>query len=333
MGESLNNMMATGHVVRVHGDGTVTDAPERVYGPEGAYVHTEGAEPHLDATGWELMTGYTGQYGYRGPVMHESEYIGGALERDIRERPGLYVVLAVDHLRVGETVCHGCGAPEGEWCVDECDADRESLTEGWVVAYREYPAWRFTPDELEGMPDADEPDRLGWVLKVDRDLLRVYLNTGPNKTPHGSHLDVYYEVRMGDGWYKAEDDRADEYRPDEYRARDRLTPELNESPKLVVRLDTEWSGGQDRPRGVTLYHFTDAAEEIVKSQEWHEPVEGAVFFSDRKDGMATGYGGECVSVTMPVNEAWLNDEFPDGEKHYSLPPEVLAGVPISYVYL
>lgn len=312
MGESLNETMQAGHAVRVHPGGRVADAPDGVYVPEGAYVHEEGAEPVLEADGWELMTGYSGQHGYTGPVMHNSEYIGGGLERDIRERPGLYVALVVDHVGVGETVCHGCGAPEGEWCVDGCDADRETLTEGWVVAFREYPAWRFSPRELKDFPDLSEPDRLGWVLRVDREDLRVYLNP--------EYGDVRYEVRVGnEWWHQAEDDKADR----------QMGSKADEKPALVVRLDTEWDGGNDMPRQITLYHFTDAAEDIVSSQEWAEDCpEGAVFFSDRKDGMATGYGHQCVSVTVPLDDAWLSDEFPSGEKHYAIPPVFLTGVPI-----
>src|SRR5262245_35140668 len=45
---------------------------------------------HAESLWWEALTGYTGQYGYRGPVMHASEFVGGRLERDIRATPGVY---------------------------------------------------------------------------------------------------------------------------------------------------------------------------------------------------------------------------------------------------
>lgn len=53
-------------------------------------------DDHSLADGWELLTGFTGQYGYSGPAMHSSEYIGGGLERHIRRTPGLYTVLYGD---------------------------------------------------------------------------------------------------------------------------------------------------------------------------------------------------------------------------------------------
>lgn len=52
--------------------------------------------PYTDHPEWECVTvGYTGQYGYNGPVMHASEFIGGALADDIVIRPGYYVVCEV----------------------------------------------------------------------------------------------------------------------------------------------------------------------------------------------------------------------------------------------
>lgn len=53
---------------------------------------TEGDDHGLD-TNWSLLTGFTGQYGYHGPAMHPSEYIGGGLARHILDTPGLYTVL------------------------------------------------------------------------------------------------------------------------------------------------------------------------------------------------------------------------------------------------
>jgi hypothetical protein len=71
------------------------------------------------AYGWDgLMTGYTGQYGYNGPVMHESEYIGGRLSESILALPGWYVAVVVYS------------------ATEEQGPDGEDVA-GWAVAYRE----------------------------------------------------------------------------------------------------------------------------------------------------------------------------------------------------
>ena len=122
---TLNALMVTDHVVMVTPDGTVTDKGfTGIHAPE-FHVDTDGygsilAEHETDmiemirAQGWEVETGWTGQYSYSGPIMHPSEFIGGGLERHIRETPGYWVACSVTMLG------------------DEEDA-------GWVVMHRPLP--------------------------------------------------------------------------------------------------------------------------------------------------------------------------------------------------
>lgn len=125
--KTLNELMSFGHVIRVHSDGTVTE-PHGMHGPEAVYQELDqdgqciDDEIHDMPAGWSLMTsGYTGQYGYDGPVMHPSEYIGGQLAQDILASPGYYVAVTVD------------GMPYG----DDESADDDDLSIGWAVAYKE----------------------------------------------------------------------------------------------------------------------------------------------------------------------------------------------------
>lgn len=55
------------------------------------FLETDGT---LDILGkWEAMSGFSNQYGYRGPMMHASEYMSGSgMEAWIRANPGVYVV-------------------------------------------------------------------------------------------------------------------------------------------------------------------------------------------------------------------------------------------------
>lgn len=90
--------------IEIHEDGTVTDADE--YAPElymevdadGQSIHADDSDLHsqAEAQGWELLTGWTGQSGYRGPVMHASEYLGGRLAEYILETPGIYRAVVVE---------------------------------------------------------------------------------------------------------------------------------------------------------------------------------------------------------------------------------------------
>ena len=124
----LNTQMEFDHVIEVHADGTVIDAPDGIYAPE---LHDTQLE---SGTGWSLMNGYSGQYGYSGPGMHPSEFIGGGLERDIRATPGYYVAL-VDYPSDG------------------------SEPNGWAVAYRpahvdypHLPGWLYDCEACESGP-------------------------------------------------------------------------------------------------------------------------------------------------------------------------------------
>lgn len=103
---ALNDVMEFDHVVRVHPDGTVTDEPN-VWAP-----NLQDGE--LDNDRWDFFThGYSGQHGYSGPIMHDSEYIGGGLGRDILATPGVYAAVASYY------------SPEG--------GDGDSEIEGWAV--------------------------------------------------------------------------------------------------------------------------------------------------------------------------------------------------------
>ena len=102
------------HVIRVNADGTVSDRLEDNYAPE------LDPEDESVGEGWELLRGYTGQCGYNGPMMHDSEFIGGGLARDILSKPGYYVALV------------------GQYYTDsEGNELEESDLEGWAIAYKE----------------------------------------------------------------------------------------------------------------------------------------------------------------------------------------------------
>jgi hypothetical protein len=98
----LNDIMEFEHVIRVDENGDVhEDVPStrETWAPE---LYHEDVHPGDDLrtavapAGWEFLNGYSGQDRYPGPIMHSSEYIGGALERDILAEPGIYVAVVVE---------------------------------------------------------------------------------------------------------------------------------------------------------------------------------------------------------------------------------------------
>jgi hypothetical protein len=86
----LNDLMGFDHVIRVHDDGTVTE-PTGIYAPEAG---REDWPDEMTYYGWELLYGYSGEQGYRGPWMHSSEFIGGGMADFILTTPGYYVAFA-----------------------------------------------------------------------------------------------------------------------------------------------------------------------------------------------------------------------------------------------
>lgn len=102
--ENLNSIMEFDRVIRVDEDGTVSE-PSDVYEPD---LYDDEV-----SDGWTLLFGWSGQYGYSGPIMHPSEFIVGRLADHILSTPGFYVAL-----------------------INEGSEDDASP--GWAVAYRPF---------------------------------------------------------------------------------------------------------------------------------------------------------------------------------------------------
>lgn len=127
---TLNDVMGFDRVIRVHRDGSISK-PNDIYPPDlidGELIQypvvtaDNGYEliRFPNQTGWHLMSGYSGQDRYAGPIMHPSEFISGRLAEDILARPGLYVAL-VSYI-----------TPESGY---DDDSDSDDDVDGWAVAY------------------------------------------------------------------------------------------------------------------------------------------------------------------------------------------------------
>ena len=86
--ETLNDVMEFDRVIEVHEDRSVS-CPD-IYPPD---LHDDRLD-YVDTWGdWELLDGWSNQQGYAGPLMHQSEFIGGAMADHILSTPGVYVAL------------------------------------------------------------------------------------------------------------------------------------------------------------------------------------------------------------------------------------------------
>lgn len=114
----LNAFMGFDHVIRSNGDGTFEEVWEE-FAPEVYLYETESGEWELERLSgeWQFLTGFSGQYGYDGPLLHSSEYIGGGLAKHITNVPGLYVAAVAYPMPL--------------------DDDEDPELDSWVVLYRE----------------------------------------------------------------------------------------------------------------------------------------------------------------------------------------------------
>lgn len=81
-----------------------------------------------------------------------------------------------------------------------------------------------------------------------------------------------------------------------------------------------------------LIHRTspEEAARIVETGEWRSYEHPArVYFSTVSEGQGEGYGEAVLVVDLDESVCELDDEFPDGERHYAVPVQALAGVKVS----
>jgi hypothetical protein len=138
--DGLNDVMQFDHVVeilgQVHELRTPGVDPLRFAARDTTGSYPELFEEMLDSSsvtaGWKLLSGLSGQYGYSGPIMHDSEFIGGGMaDHILASAPGTRWVALVNYVDT-----------PNESCSIECDPDVgcDHDVAGWAVAYREVTA-------------------------------------------------------------------------------------------------------------------------------------------------------------------------------------------------
>lgn len=96
---ALSRFMEFDHVIFSWGDGRHAQAIKGLWAPVYNHdrdEHGEWLDPQIEGENrekWSLMHGYSGQHSYRGPWMHQSEFIGGRLAEDILNTRGIFVAV------------------------------------------------------------------------------------------------------------------------------------------------------------------------------------------------------------------------------------------------
>ena len=84
---------------------------------------------------------------------------------------------------------------------------------------------------------------------------------------------------------------------------------------------------ESQPVGhLDLYHRTtpEAAARVYSERRMISRENTAeTYWSNRRDGQASGYGQAVIHIRIPEELAELEDEFPDGEQHYRVPAHAL----------
>lgn len=114
--DNLSRVMEFDHVIAVGAGGQVYEGIQHKHAPDAF-----NADPYSNnLEGWELLSGYTGQHGYDGPWMHDSETISGRMVDDVLDRPGYYTAIYASY-------------------PDEDEPETgQTYEEGWAIAYKPF---------------------------------------------------------------------------------------------------------------------------------------------------------------------------------------------------
>ena len=141
---ALSEALDFDHVVTIDAMGTLSDATVNApYAPE---CYNPDSRSIIAPDGWALITGgLTGQHGYNGPWLHDSEMIEGGVEEHVyahaREHGGGYYVAVYGQFPCTDDThptYADLSADENRAAREGSHDDCETQIEGWAVAYRRF---------------------------------------------------------------------------------------------------------------------------------------------------------------------------------------------------
>lgn len=214
MDNPIDRLMEFDHVVAVMPDGRVIDVDEQFnlideYAPE-VYIDYEGPfadaqisnendrdmVQYLKSQGWEVLTGYSGQQGYSGPIMHTSEFIGGGLADRIREEPGYWVALTVELHPKDDDPEHEDNGGSGEseaagWIVARKIGSEDEIAARTKWIAEDIAPWDMDPD-YKRTPMSDEDAQFSQPVVIreadDESTVRMALVTRIHQYSQYSHI-------------------------------------------------------------------------------------------------------------------------------------------------
>jgi len=185
-----------------------------------------------------------------------------------------------------------------------------------VSTWQNEPGYFTRPGEMQLNPDykPKHGESLRDVQKRAVAGLHDAIQRNPGKDlvlfTHG-HTARALEARIRGSWKGLTNWKNGEHRTFEYE------------PKMIENTVESTLRGN-----LELYHRTtpEAAAEIVRTGSFRKPVLSGhsahyrdhVWASTHKSGQADGYGSAVVAFDVKPEHAELDDEFPNGEKHYTV---------------
>lgn len=111
---------------RLVATGDHSEGGEMVLWSPGDYLDIEDLVQQSDAAhGWDMITGFSGQHGYSGPLMHVSEQFDGPMADAVRREAGMGEVFKLIYVE------HGDYDDEGDEMYDG-----EPQVAGWMLLRR-----------------------------------------------------------------------------------------------------------------------------------------------------------------------------------------------------
>lgn len=194
---SLNSMIEFDSPFQVHEDGTVTTYLPSVYSPSVNDWEGNTGKPEIEGSGWDFVDGFSGQYSYSGPVMHNSEFLGGGMAKHVLDHPGIYVVTAVWHSFDEEDEYGQTGEHEGWVLLEKTGSQRQPQASRKTADS----FWDAIDAQIEQLKSAKTADDVMEILSQDKNPYGPGVSAAPAFFAGGGGDKTVQGALMNAGWH------------------------------------------------------------------------------------------------------------------------------------